>query len=68
MTKSELVLRLSKQYPHLYQRDIETLVNTIFDDISTTLVEGGRVDHGGIVVLWAQGPIGPASARDRRQA
>ena len=47
MTKSELVLRLAKKYPHLYQRDIETLVETIFDDISETLIEGGRVEHRG---------------------
>lgn len=47
MTKSELVLRLAKKYPHLYQRDIETLVATIFNDISTTLVEGGRVELRG---------------------
>ena len=47
MTKSELVLRLAKKYPHLYQRDIETLVNTVFDNISTTLVEGGRVELRG---------------------
>ena len=47
MTKSELILRLAKRYPHLYQRDIETLVNTVFDSISTTLVEGGRVELRG---------------------
>jgi integration host factor subunit beta len=47
MTKSELILRLSKRYPHLYQRDIQTLVNTIFDDISETLVGGGRVELRG---------------------
>ena len=47
MTKSELILRLSKRYPHLYQRDIETLVATIFDDISDTLIEGGRVELRG---------------------
>ncbi len=47
MTKSELIIRLSKRYPHLYQRDIETLVSTIFDDISSTLVEGGRVELRG---------------------
>jgi integration host factor subunit beta len=47
MTKSELVLRLSKKYPHLYQRDIETLVNTVFDNISETLVGGGRVELRG---------------------
>lgn len=47
MTKSELVLRLAKKYPHLYQRDIETLVGTIFDNISQTLVDGGRVELRG---------------------
>jgi integration host factor subunit beta len=47
MTKSELILRLSKKYPHLYQRDIETLVNTVFDNISDTLIDGGRVELRG---------------------
>ncbi len=47
MTKSELILRLSKRYPHLYQLDIETLVATIFDDISAALVDGGRVELRG---------------------
>jgi len=47
MTKSELVLHLSKKYPHLYQRDIETLVSTIFDNISETLIGGGRVELRG---------------------
>lgn len=47
MTKSELILRLSKRYPHLYQRDIEALVLTIFDNISDTLVSGGRVELRG---------------------
>ena len=47
MTKSELILRLSKKYPHLYQRDIETLVATVFDEISETLVDGGRVELRG---------------------
>lgn len=47
MTKSELILRLSKRYPHLYQRDVETLVSTIFDTISKTLIDGGRVELRG---------------------
>ena len=47
MTKSELVLQLAKQYPHLYQRDIEKLVNTILGEISTTLIKGGRVELRG---------------------
>ncbi len=47
MTKSELVLKLAKRYPHLYQRDIETLVNTVLGSISDALVEGGRVELRG---------------------
>ena len=47
MTKSELILALSKRFPHLYQRDIETLVNTVLGGISNTLVEGGRVELRG---------------------
>lgn len=47
MTKSELIQRLSKRYPYLYQRDVERLVNTILDSVSQTLVEGGRVELRG---------------------
>ena len=47
MTKSELILRLTKRYPHLYQRDIETLVNTVLETISDALVEGNRVELRG---------------------
>lgn len=47
MTKSELVLRLSKRFPQLYQRDLENLVNTILNVISDTLVKGGRVELRG---------------------
>lgn len=47
MTKSELIQRLSQKYPHLYQRDIEVLVNTILGEISDTLAEGGRVELRG---------------------
>ena len=47
MTKSELVQKLAKQYPNLYQRDLERLVNTILDVIADKLVEGGRVELRG---------------------
>ena len=42
MTKSELILKLSEANPHLYQRDIETLVATIFEEISYSLERGKR--------------------------
>ena len=47
MTKSELVQKLAKTYPNLYQRDLEKMVNTILDVISQKLVEGGRVELRG---------------------
>ena len=47
MTKSELVLRLSKLYPHLYQRDLEKLVNTVLGVIAQSLVQGRRVELRG---------------------
>ena len=43
MTKSELILRLAEQHPHLYHRDVERIVATIFDRISTALVDGDRI-------------------------
>jgi integration host factor subunit beta len=47
MTKSELVARLSKRYPHLLQRDVEQLVNTFLEEIGDTLKTGGRVELRG---------------------
>lgn len=47
MTKSELVQRLAENNPHLYLRDIEKIVDTIFDEITQALVDGDRVELRG---------------------
>src|SRR5215813_8251633 len=47
MIKSELVQRLSEQNPHLYQRDIERIVATIFGEIAKALAKGDRVELRG---------------------
>ena len=47
MTKSELIARLAMANPHLYQRDIERIVSTIFDEISGALARGDRVELRG---------------------
>ena len=47
MTKSELILRLAELNPHLYQRDIERIVSTVFDEISSALARGDRVELRG---------------------
>lgn len=47
MKKSELVQKLAKRFPHLYQRDVELLVNTVLGEIATALVTGRRVELRG---------------------
>ena len=47
MTKSELIARLAAQNPSLYHRDIERLVNTVFDTIIDALEDGDRVELRG---------------------
>ena len=47
MTKSELILRLAELNPHLYQRDVERIVSTIFDEIGAALARGDRVELRG---------------------
>ena len=47
MTKSELIAWLAAANPHLYQRDIERVVTTIFDEITNALAVGDRVELRG---------------------
>ncbi len=47
MIKSELITRLVEANPHLYQRDVERIVNTIFEEITNALAEGNRVELRG---------------------
>ena len=47
MIKSELVARIAQTNPHLYQRDVERIVNTVFDEISAALARGDRVELRG---------------------
>ena len=47
MIKSELVQIVAEQNPHLFQREVENIVNAILDEISTTLADGNRVELRG---------------------
>jgi len=44
MIKSELIQRLARANPHLYQRDVERIVGTIFEEIAQALSRGDRVE------------------------
>jgi integration host factor subunit beta len=47
MIKSELVQRIASQNPHLYQRDIENIVNAVLGEITAALARGDRVELRG---------------------
>lgn len=47
MIKSELVSRVAAQNPHLFQRDVETIVSAILDTIGDALSRGDRVELRG---------------------
>lgn len=54
MIKSELVQRLAERNPHLYQRDIENVVNAILDEITSALGRGDRVELRGFGAFAAK--------------
>ena len=47
MIKSELVQKLAEENPHLYQRDVEHIVNAILEEITNALSRGDRVELRG---------------------
>ena len=47
MIRSELIQKISEENPHLFQRDVERIVNTIFEEIIEALARGDRVELRG---------------------
>ena len=47
MTKSELIIRLSKLHPDLTPKQVEAAVNVVFDSISSALRKDLRVELRG---------------------
>jgi integration host factor subunit beta len=47
MIKSELVQHIATRNPHLYQRDVENIVNAILDEIVAAMARGDRVELRG---------------------
>ena len=47
MIRSELIQKIAEENPHLYQRDVERTVNTIFDEITNAMARGDRVELRG---------------------
>ena len=47
MIRSELIQKIADENPHLYQRDVERIVNTIFDEVTDAMARGDRVELRG---------------------
>ena len=47
MLKSELVLHIANANPHLYQRDVENIVNAILGEITNAMAKSDRVELRG---------------------
>jgi integration host factor subunit beta len=47
MIRSELIQKIADENPHLYQRDVERIVNTIFEEVVDAMARGDRVELRG---------------------
>ncbi|MEM9099518.1 MAG: HU family DNA-binding protein, partial [Pseudomonadota bacterium] len=47
MIKSELIQQIAEENPHLFQRDVERIVSTLFEEITSALARGDRVELRG---------------------
>jgi integration host factor subunit beta len=65
MTKSDLVKRLAAANPHLYLRDVERIVATVFDEISAALARRDRVELRGFGAFSVR-PRGARTGRNPR--
>ena len=54
MIKSELVIKIAEKNPHLYHRDVERIVNRVFDEITHAMRDGNRVELRGFGAFSAK--------------
>ena len=47
MIRSELIQIIADENPHLFQRDVERIVNTVFEEIISAMARGDRVELRG---------------------
>ncbi|WP_370931469.1 integration host factor subunit beta [Bartonella sp. DGB1] len=44
MLKSELITKISAKHPHLKKNEVELIINTMFNEIRQSLINGHRVE------------------------
>ena len=68
MTKSELIQAMAQDNPHLYHRDVERIVSTVFDEISDALARGDRVELRGFGAFSVKAPAARVGRNPRTGA
>ena len=48
MIRSELIQMIADENPHLFRRDVERIVNTVFEEIIDDMSRGDRVEIRGL--------------------
>ena len=54
LIKSQLIQNITDANPHLFVRDVERIVNTLFNEITNSLAEGNRVELRGFGAFSVQ--------------
>ncbi len=54
LIKSQLIQNITEANPHLFVRDVERIVNTIFSEITHSLAKGKRVELRGFGAFSVQ--------------
>ena len=54
LIKSQLIQNITEANPHLFVRDVERIVNTIFNEFSNSLASGKRVELRGFGAFSVQ--------------
>jgi integration host factor subunit beta len=65
MIKSELVQRIRARNPHLYERDLEHMLNAVLEGIVSALARGDRVELRGFGAFTVKARS-PRAARNPR--
>ena len=47
MIRSELIQKIADENPQMTQRDVEKIVNTVFEEITSAMSQGNRVELRG---------------------
>lgn len=63
MTRSELIRKIASRYPNMFLKDVSSIVDVVFEEMSTALAGGRRVELRGFGAFSVRARA-PRSARN----